>query len=42
MTVPLITNVKAALFFLSDSSKFCTGQILAIDGGWSLSEGQIN
>ncbi len=30
----------AAVFFMSDGSKFCTGQVLAIDGGWCVSEGQ--
>ena len=30
----------AAVYFLSDQSKFTTGQILTIDGGWDLSEGQ--
>jgi NAD(P)-dependent dehydrogenase (short-subunit alcohol dehydrogenase family) len=30
----------AAVYFLGDGSKFCTGQVLAIDGGWCLSEGQ--
>ena len=30
----------AAIYFLSDYSKFTTGQILSIDGGWNLSEGQ--
>ena len=30
----------AAVFFLSEQSRFCTGQVLAIDGGWSVSEGQ--
>lgn len=29
----------AAVWFLSDASKFCTGQVLAIDGGWCVSEG---
>jgi len=29
----------AAVFFLSDASRFVTGQALAIDGGWSVSEG---
>lgn len=31
----------AAVFFLSAQSRFCTGQVLAIDGGWSVSEGQV-
>jgi NAD(P)-dependent dehydrogenase (short-subunit alcohol dehydrogenase family) len=30
----------AVVFFLSDQSKFCTGQVLTVDGGWSVSEGQ--
>ncbi len=30
----------AAIFFMSDHSKFTTGQVLAVDGGWHLSEGQ--
>lgn len=30
----------AAIFFMSDASRFTTGQVLAIDGGWSISEGQ--
>lgn len=29
-----------ALYFMSDMSKFTTGQIVAVDGGWSISEGQ--
>jgi len=30
----------AACYFMSDQSLFTTGQVLSIDGGWSLSEGQ--
>ena len=30
----------AVVFFLSDASRFCTGQVLTIDGGWSVTEGQ--
>ncbi|HEY0433954.1 MAG TPA: SDR family oxidoreductase [Chitinophagaceae bacterium] len=29
-----------ALYFMSDQSKFTTGQIIAVDGGWSVAEGQ--
>lgn len=31
----------AAVYFMSDNSKFTTGQILSVDGGWHLSEGQL-
>ena len=30
----------AAIYFLSDASKFTTGQTLCVDGGWGVSEGQ--
>ncbi|MDB6034946.1 MAG: Short-chain dehydrogenase [Verrucomicrobiales bacterium] len=31
----------AAVYFLSDDSKFVTGQVLCVDGGWTVSDGQI-
>jgi NAD(P)-dependent dehydrogenase (short-subunit alcohol dehydrogenase family) len=31
---------EAAVYFMSDGSRFVTGQVLAIDGGWMISEGQ--
>lgn len=31
----------AAVYFLSDESRFVTGQVLSVDGGWSVSEGQV-
>ena len=30
----------AAVYFMSDYSKFTTGQVLSVDGGWSITEGQ--
>ncbi len=30
-----------AVYFMSDQSKFTTGQVVAVDGGWSISEGQL-
>ena len=32
---------SAVVYFLSDESRFVTGQVLAIDGGWSVTEGQV-
>lgn len=29
-----------AIYFMSDQSAFTTGQVIAVDGGWSVSEGQ--
>ena len=31
-----------ATYFMSDLSKFTTGQIVAVDGGWNVSEGQTS
>jgi NAD(P)-dependent dehydrogenase (short-subunit alcohol dehydrogenase family) len=30
----------AAVYFMSEGSRFTTGQVLAVDGGWAVSEGQ--
>jgi NAD(P)-dependent dehydrogenase (short-subunit alcohol dehydrogenase family) len=30
-----------AVYFMSDLSRFTTGQVVAVDGGWTVSEGQL-
>lgn len=30
-----------ACYFMSDASRFTTGQVVAVDGGWSVTEGQL-
>lgn len=31
----------AVVYFLSDESRYVTGQVLAVDGGWTVSEGRV-
>ncbi|MDX2045875.1 MAG: SDR family oxidoreductase [Chitinophagaceae bacterium] len=31
-----------SVYFMSDQSKFTTGQVIAVDGGWTVSEGQLH
>jgi NAD(P)-dependent dehydrogenase (short-subunit alcohol dehydrogenase family) len=30
-----------AIYFMSDESQFTTGQVVAVDGGWSITDGQL-
>jgi NAD(P)-dependent dehydrogenase (short-subunit alcohol dehydrogenase family) len=30
----------AVIFFMGDQSRYVTGQVLAVDGGWSVSDGR--
>ena len=32
----------AVVYFLTGTSQFVTGQVLAVDGGWMISEGQYH